>query len=384
MSNRDVVAYGLVLLCLFILVVFVSVRRSKIRHIFQPDTFVDSSLQFRSVQDMHKRFTKRRRGDFFDRWAEDLARSLRSNGAVFAAAQGLWDVLTLGGAARRRARANELEVSAYLAQSMEQISQNVSSNLKLCIASTAVHIEHGFKLLRTSQRITNPLTTASSPNASPILLNRVTALDVKAHNLKVRHSHFLEIATAAGAGTATAVGLWGAVQVAGYASTQTAMAGLYGAAAHNAGWAWFGGGSLATGGGGMALGHAVLPGVGIAVGWGVLVTRLHQVANQMEDQIREIERWNDTNMPVLTNFVAVEEKYRSGAEDFRRALEDLHVEVGAASKKLRRFGVLSDWKRKRRVAKGKTYYSLREIEIVDGVAHAVDQFIDRLPASHLN
>jgi hypothetical protein len=161
------------------------------------------------------------------------------------------------------------------------------------------------------------------------------------------------------------------------------MLGLYGAAAHNAGWAWFGGGSLATGGGGMALGHVILPGVGIAVTWGVLITRLHQVANQMEKQISEIEHWNNSNMPVLTSFVAVEQKYRLGAEEFRSALDDLDFFVRRANRKLRPFGIFSDWRRKRRASKGGSYYSADEVTIVDALASTVDTFLSRLPVSHM-
>ena len=47
----------------------------------------------------------------------------------------------------------------------------------------------------------------------------------------------------------------------GVASTGTAISGLSGAAATNATLAWLGGGSLATGGGGMALGSIVLGGI---------------------------------------------------------------------------------------------------------------------------
>jgi hypothetical protein len=161
------------------------------------------------------------------------------------------------------------------------------------------------------------------------------------------------------------------------------MAGLYGAAAHNAGWAWFGGGSLATGGGGMALGHVILPGVGIAVTWAVLVTRLHQVANQMEEQIREIEQWNNANMPVLTSFMAVEQKYRSGAEEFRGALEALHFSLKRANRALRPFGVVSDWRRKRRASKGDSYYSADEVAIVEQLESNLDHFLSRLPVSHM-
>jgi hypothetical protein len=70
-------------------------------------------------------------------------------------------------------------------------------------------------------------------------------------------------AYAAGQGTVALVGLFGT------ASTGAAIGGLSGAAAWNATLAWFGGGSLAAGGGGMALGSLVLG--GIAVGPALMI-----------------------------------------------------------------------------------------------------------------
>lgn len=66
------------------------------------------------------------------------------------------------------------------------------------------------------------------------------------------------IAKAAGAGAATYSSIPIAVATYGSASTGTAIAGLSGAAAQNATMAWLGGGSLAAGGGGMALGAMAL------------------------------------------------------------------------------------------------------------------------------
>lgn len=67
-----------------------------------------------------------------------------------------------------------------------------------------------------------------------------------------------------GAVAAGAAGGYGATTLAtsvGVASTGTAISGLSGAAAWNATLAWLGGGSLAAGGGGMALGTIVLGGI---------------------------------------------------------------------------------------------------------------------------
>jgi hypothetical protein len=76
---------------------------------------------------------------------------------------------------------------------------------------------------------------------------------------------------------ASAAGYGGAMTLAttvGVASTGTAISTLSGAAATNAMLAWFGGGSLAAGGGGMALGSMVLGGItlgpAIAIGGFVL------------------------------------------------------------------------------------------------------------------
>lgn len=67
-----------------------------------------------------------------------------------------------------------------------------------------------------------------------------------------------QLTMAAVAGAATYSGIPLAVAAAGSASTGTAIAGLSGAAAHNATMAWLGGGAVASGGGGMALGAVAL------------------------------------------------------------------------------------------------------------------------------
>lgn len=69
------------------------------------------------------------------------------------------------------------------------------------------------------------------------------------------------LAKGATSGALTAMGAYGGVGALATASTGTAISGLSGAAATNATLAWLGGGSLAAGGGGMALGTAVLGGL---------------------------------------------------------------------------------------------------------------------------
>lgn len=68
------------------------------------------------------------------------------------------------------------------------------------------------------------------------------------------------VAGGAGAGALAAFGAYGATMTFATASTGTAIASLSGAAATNATLAFLGGGALAAGGGGMALGSAILSG----------------------------------------------------------------------------------------------------------------------------
>ncbi len=78
-------------------------------------------------------------------------------------------------------------------------------------------------------------------------------------------SNSLEITSGLGkglqSGALTAFGAYGSVGMLASASTGTAISTLGGVAATNATLAWLGGGSLAAGGGGMALGTAVLGGI---------------------------------------------------------------------------------------------------------------------------
>lgn len=79
--------------------------------------------------------------------------------------------------------------------------------------------------------------------------------------ISVRAGEVLNAPNAIVSGAVTACGVYGLVGTLGTASTGTAIASLSGVAASNATLAWLGGGSLAAGGGGVALGSWVLGGL---------------------------------------------------------------------------------------------------------------------------
>ena len=88
-------------------------------------------------------------------------------------------------------------------------------------------------------------------------------------------------AAALGSGALAGVAAYGSVGLLGAASTGTAISGLSGAAATNATLAWLGGGAVAAGGGGIAVGTAVLG--GIVIGPALLVGSL-MLASKAEEK----------------------------------------------------------------------------------------------------
>ena len=88
-------------------------------------------------------------------------------------------------------------------------------------------------------------------------------LETKLSNFQLADSDTpaLEAVLKGSTGALGALGAYSAVGIWGTASTGAAIGGLSGVAATNASLAWFGGGALAAGGGGMVAGTAILSGI---------------------------------------------------------------------------------------------------------------------------
>jgi hypothetical protein len=98
----------------------------------------------------------------------------------------------------------------------------------------------------------------SFEGAKPQQIKEYQALQLEAVAIATGGLEAMKTGVIVSQSTAALVGFFGT------ASTGTAISGLSGAAAHSATMAWLGGGSLATGGGGMALGSVVLGGIALA------------------------------------------------------------------------------------------------------------------------
>ena len=116
-------------------------------------------------------------------------------------------------------------------------------------------------------------------------------------SIEMNASTALKTATASAAAAAVALGgvpvlVTSSVTALATASTGTAISALSGAAQMNAVLAWLGGGSLATGGGGIALGTAVLSGITYGVTGGVALVTAGLIASKyFEKKLTEAKQY---------------------------------------------------------------------------------------------
>ena len=111
----------------------------------------------------------------------------------------------------------------------------------------------------------------------------------------------------------------------GTASTGTPIACLAGAAAENAALAWLGGGALSAGGGGMALGSAVLGGA--TVGPAVLIFGI-SLAKEGEKRLTQAHEFEKKVLKEVRKLANFSLKLREKALDVRKLAQSCRVMAG--------------------------------------------------------
>jgi hypothetical protein len=163
----------------------------------------------------------------------------------------------------------------------------------------------------------------------------------------------------------------------GTASTGVAISGLHGVAATNAALAWFGGGSLATSGGGMIAGKLALVNVVFLPIAALAGVAAHLKASDIADKARGIEDANIKNTELSRELEDRERSIGPLLGVITREMEILSSGVASAEQRLFRFGVFSRiYKHFRHVIRG-YYYSSKEMYEVEALGRAVDKFTSR-------
>jgi hypothetical protein len=292
------------------------------------------------------------------------------------------DVTSLGGTYRLRENTEKFQ---RLKAIYDRLCQHISDcNSEIAVLLGRLHRQAAVsqRRLQKIEKILNPLGYKGDlATGSSLAFGKNTSIPtvggpIKHSTTKDSLGTYASTVVGAGAGTAVAAGTWGAVQILAHASTGTAMAGLHGAAAANAGWAWFGGGSLAAGGGGMALGDLVLPGIGTAVAVAVSATMSHSEANKLGKYCEELEVANQKNDAALS--LAKSNLFSLEQIEIKLLNEDqiLSDALRHARRKLFRFGYFSHlWRLLTYWFRG-YYYAKDEFVYVDDLGMATLRFVN--------
>lgn len=185
-------------------------------------------------------------------------------------------------------------------------------------------------------------------------------------------------------GISTAMGAWALVSTLGTASTGTAIAGLSGVAATNATLAWFGGGAIAAGGGGMALGTMVIGGIVAVPALALTGVFNHINANkkikEIEEEIVSLLKYIDqveSNILHLDLLILRSEEICISLD---KAIEAFDIEFSKVYKKIYPYGIFSKiYKVFRMKFLKRNYYSdcdKKEIAYIGGLATNFAKIID--------
>ena len=129
-------------------------------------------------------------------------------------------------------------------------------------------------------------------------------------------------------GFAAAGATTSAVMALGAASTGTAISSLTGIAATNATLAAIGGGALSVGGGGMALGSAILGGATLGVGLLVGGVVFNVTGSKMSDQADEAYEQARRTEKEVDKIVAYFDDLTNIARSFKKALDEVELQYG--------------------------------------------------------
>jgi hypothetical protein len=135
-------------------------------------------------------------------------------------------------------------------------------------------------------------------------------------------------------GAAAGASAYAAIGLLGTASTGTAIGGLSGAAATNATLAWLGGGSLAAGGGGMALGTAVLGGIVVAPALFITGLALAAKGEKALTQARAYEANVATDVAKIGALEDFLQRIETRVDELQKLAEKLNERATAAIRSL--------------------------------------------------
>lgn len=174
------------------------------------------------------------------------------------------------------------------------------------------------------------------------------SLDGLRSDYELLKSSGLGMGAGLGGGAALAFGAYNGTMLLATASTGTAISTLGGAAATNATLAWLGGGSLAAGGGGMALGSMVLGGIvagpALAIFGHIVGNKGEEALNNARSNLEQAKTFRNEANLMVGKLAAIEKvtslansTFSTVSSHLRRAVSDLKKVLDAEGENYQAF-----------------------------------------------
>lgn len=239
----------------------------------------------------------------------------------------------------------------------------------------------GMDSLARAQRMLNPLQVVASTLLPRQELQAQMVLNVakRADELSLAFTSAVGIGT----GAALAAGAWTVLATFGTASTGTAIATLHGAALTHATLAAFGGGALAAGGGGMAVGVATLFSLVIIPATAIIGWQTHSRANELIADAEKLEAANEANSQTLATIGEDLPILNAFSKYISRETDTFDLVVRSTYWQLHPMGKISVYWRRLRARFWGTYYKTEDMPHIEYLSGAVDKFVSLFSADKL-
>jgi hypothetical protein len=227
------------------------------------------------------------------------------------------NVITGGGYSALTESSTALDVQLDKHRESVQTFETANSAFRAAVESLGGETAECMVLLRASQDFVERLSYSAFSSNLP---NLPVFGKPDLSNVSATLSTFDATITAgkgAGLGLVASAGAWVLVAHLGTASTGAAISGLAGVAAHNAILAWFGGGALAAGGGGMLIGSLALSAIALIPVVAFSAYKSYKEAARLDHQRKEVMESATLNRDNADKLVSL-----------RDSAETLRMEIG--------------------------------------------------------
>jgi hypothetical protein len=238
-------------------------------------------------------------------------------------------VVTAGGSNAIAKNAAAYEIERLKHTESENAFSSAETEFKEAVDQLGLETANCMKLLREAADLVDRLSYSAMQSAMPTL-SGFKAPDIATVSKTIAEFNAAVVAgQGTGLGIGVSTGAWILVAHFGTASTGTAIAGLTGAAAHSAILAWFGGGAVLAGGGGMAVGSLAIGGIVALPVLAFSAYKSYKEASRIETERARVVAASERNIEGIRHLRRLKSAITALREDFVQKRSDFAAEYGA-------------------------------------------------------